>query len=105
LNNAEAALGNRHSPMPERSRVYFVVFSACVYGLAGIALVVRSRFAIACFALGLAAQAVYYGVAWWRATDAQRKDDERWRKALNAAIISTAAFAFSAYAARQGILT
>jgi hypothetical protein len=104
LDKAHATLGNQETPIPERGRLYFVVFSACLYGLAGLALVVRSRFAIWCFALGLAAQAVYYGSIWWRADAAARKDDERWRKALNAAILSTAAFAFSAYAARQGVL-
>jgi nitrate reductase NapE component len=105
LDNARAALTNKETPMPERSRLYFVVLSACLYGLAGIALVIRSRFAVWFFVMGIAAQAIYYGNAWWRADEPRRKDNERWRKALNAAMISSAAFAFSAYAARQGILT
>jgi hypothetical protein len=105
LDRAQAALKSDDIPLPERGRLYFVVLSACLYGLAGIALVIRSRFAVWFFAFGLAAQAAYYTIVWWRADDARRKDEERWRKALNAAMISTAAFAFSAYAVRSGILT
>lgn len=105
LDRAHAALKSTDGPAPERGRLYFVVLSACLYGLAGIALLVRSRFAVWFFALGLMAQAAYYAIVWWRADETRRRDEERWRKALNAAIISTAAFAFSAYAARSGILT
>jgi hypothetical protein len=89
---------------PERSRLYFVTASACFYGLAGIGLVIHRRFAIWALAGGLMLQAIYYGLVWLQLSETERNDDERWRKALTAALISTAAFAFSAYAARQGIL-
>lgn len=105
LHKAHATLRSNDGPRPERGRLYFVVVSACLYGLSGIALVINSRYAVWFLAGGLTAQAVYYSIVWWRAGEAQRKDEERWRKALNAAIISTAVFAFSAYAARYGILT
>ena len=54
---------------------------------------------------GLVLQASYYCVLSLVISPEARANDDRWRKAWNAAMVSTAAFAFSAYAMRSGILT
>jgi hypothetical protein len=79
--------------------------ATALYGAAGVALVLRSDLALWFLGAGLALQAGYYGVLWLVVSPEARANDDRWRKALNAAMVSTAAFAFSAYAMRSGILT
>ncbi len=54
---------------------------------------------------GLVLQASYYCVLSLVISPEALSDDDRWRKAWNAAIVSTAAFTFSAYATRSGILS
>jgi hypothetical protein len=105
IDGAHAALTKENRLPVEQSRLYFVTISACLYGLAGLALLLGSRLAVWFLGGGLIAQAVYYGFVWLRLTQAERADEDRWRKALNAALISTAAFAFAAYAVRVGVLS
>lgn len=90
---------------PERGRLYFMTISTGLYGAAGIALLLRSELAVWLLGSGLLLQGGYYGMVWRQIIQDELDDRERWQKALNAGILSTAAFAFSAYAARQGVLT
>jgi hypothetical protein len=89
---------------PERNRLYFMTVTAALYGAAGIALLLRSSLALWLLGTGLLLQASYYGVLWLMIGVTDSTDTDRWRKAWSAAIVSTAAFAFAAYAARAGIL-
>jgi hypothetical protein len=91
-------------PEPDRNRVHAITASALLYGAAGLALVSRSSWAVWLLGAGLTAQALYYGVLWLRLKPGEEDHPDRWRKAWNAAIISTAAFALTAYAARIGVL-
>ena len=90
---------------PDRNRSYFMAAAAALYGAAGLALLLRSDLAVWLLGAGLMLQAAYYGVLWLIIAPEAHADDDRWRKAWNAAMVSTAAFAFSAYAMRSGILT
>ena len=88
-------------PEPDRYRVIVMSASSLLYGMAGLALVLRSDWAVWLLGAGLMAQALYYAAVWLRL---KPDTPDRWRKAWNAAILSTAAFAFAAYAARIGVL-
>ena len=89
---------------PDRNRSYFMAAAASLYGTAGLALLLRSSLAVWLLGAGLMLQAGYYGVLWLMVSPEARADDDRWRKAWSAAMVSTGAFAFSAYAMRSGIL-
>ena len=89
----------------DRNRSYFMAAVAALYGVAGLALLLRSGIAVWLLGAGLLLQASYYGVLWFAVRPEARADDDRWRKVWTAAMVSTAAFAFSAYAMRSGILT
>jgi hypothetical protein len=91
-------------PEPDRARIVVIAASALLYGAAGLALVLRSGLAVWLLGGGLLAQMLYYGAVWLRLKPGQDDNPERWRKAWNAAIISTAAFAIASYAARIGVL-
>lgn len=91
-------------PEPDSHRVTVIAASALLYGAAGFALVLRSRWAVWLLGAGLMAQALYYGALWIRLQPGDDSSPDRWRKAWNAAIISAAAFAFAAYAVRIGVL-
>lgn len=90
---------------PDRNRSYFMAAAAVFYGAAGFALLLRSGHALWLLGAGLLLQASYYGVLWLVISAEALSDDDRWRKAWTAAIVSTAAFTFSAYATRSGILS
>lgn len=90
---------------PDRNRSYFMAAAAVLYGAAGLALLLRSGYAVWLLGAGLLLQATYYGVLGLVVSPEARADDDRWRKAWSAAMVSTAAFAFSAYALRSGILS
>lgn len=89
---------------PDANRVYFMTGTALLYGAAGLALLLKSSLAVWLLGAGLLLQAGYYGGLWLVMGSDDREDGERWRKALNAGIVSTAAFAFAAYAMRCGVL-
>jgi hypothetical protein len=91
-------------PEPDRYRICVIAASALLYGAAGLALLLRSNLAVWLLGAGLLAQALYYGAVWLRLKPGDDGNPERWRKAWNAAIISTAAFAVAAYATRIGVL-
>jgi hypothetical protein len=91
-------------PKPDRIRIAVIAASALLYGAAGLALVLGSGFAVWLLGGGLLAQTLYYGAVWLRLNSDEDDSPERWRKAWHAAIISTAAFAIAAYAARIGVL-
>ena len=103
LDRAIDALSEKRHP--DRNRSYFMAVAATLYGAAGLALLLRSSFAVWLLGAGLVLQAGYYGVLWLLISQEVRADDDRWRKAWNGAMLSTAAFAFSAYALRSGILS
>lgn len=103
LDRAIETLAERREP--DRNRSYFMAAAAALYGAAGLALLLRSGFAVWLLGAGLVLQASYYGVLWLVVSPEARANDDRWRKAWNAAMVSMAAFAFSAYAMRSGILT
>jgi hypothetical protein len=94
-----------HRREPDRNRSYFMAVAAVLYGAAGLALLLRSGYAVWLLGAGLVLQASYYCVLSLVISPEARANDDRWRKAWNAAMVSTAAFAFSAYAMRSGILT
>lgn len=89
---------------PDRNRIYFMTGTALLYGAAGIALLFKSSLAVWLLGAGLLLQAGYYGGLRLIIGADDREDGERWRKAWNAGIVSTASFAFAAYAMRCGIL-
>ncbi len=88
---------------PDRNRIWYMAGSALVYGAAGLALVLRSSWAVWLLGTGLTLQALYYAVIAPRLRP-EETDPGRWRKAWNAAIVSTAAFALAAYGQRIGVL-
>jgi fatty acid desaturase len=90
---------------PDRNRGYFMAAAAALYGAAGLALLLRSGIAVWLLGSGLVLQAGYYGVLWLVISPEARANDERWSNAWIAATVSTAAFAFSTYAMRSGLLT
>lgn len=91
-------------PEPDHERIWYMSGSALLYGAAGVALVLRSDWAVWLLGGGLALQAAYYGLI-APATDLDEPSDaSRRRKAWNAAIFSAAAFALAAYAHRIGLL-
>ncbi len=89
---------------PDRNRVWFMCGSALIYGGAGLALVLRSGWAVWLLGTGLATQAVYYAFLAPIIEPEDSADLSRWRKVWNAAIFSTAAFALAAYGHRIGLL-
>jgi hypothetical protein len=93
-------------PPADRYRLAVIAVSAVLYGVAGMALVVRSGWAVWLLGAGFLAQALYYGALWLRLLpdSGEGSRSDRWRKAWNAAIISAAAFALAAYAHRIGVL-
>jgi uncharacterized membrane protein YfcA len=102
MDRAIQALTQRREP--DRDRLYFMAGSAALYGAAGVALLLRSDLAVWLLGGGLLLQALYYGIL-RLVVGRQDDDDDRWRRAWNAAIVSTAAFAIAAYAARSGVLS
>ena len=91
-------------PELDRHRIWFMSGSALIYGGAGLALVLRSDWAVWLLGGGLIMQGLYYGLL---APAGEPQDDAasgRWRKTWNAAIFSTAAFALAAYGHRIGVL-
>ena len=89
---------------PDRHRMLVILASASLYGAAGLAMILRSGWAVWLLGAALLIQAAYYGAArLWRGPAGQH-DPGSWQKAWNAALISTAAFALAAYATRIGIL-
>lgn len=91
-------------PEPDRHRIWFMSGSALVYGAAGLALVLRSGWAVWLLGGGLAMQAIYYGL-FAPAPDPEEAEAGRLRKAWNAAIFfSSAALALAAYGSRIGVL-
>jgi hypothetical protein len=89
---------------PDSIRSYFMAAAAVLYGAAGLALLLRSSLAVWLLGSGLMLQAGYYSALWLLISPETRADDDRWRKAWSAAMVSAGAFAFSAYAMRTGIL-
>jgi hypothetical protein len=89
----------------ERIWLGFTVLFTCLYGAAGIALLMKSDSAVWLLGGGLFVQAGFYGLMWLGGRVQMGGGEERWRKIWSAAIVSTAVFAFSTYAARQGVLT
>ena len=89
---------------PDLHRMLVILASASLYGAAGLAMILRSGWAVWLLAAALLIQAAYYGAArLWRGSAGQHDPGSR-QKAWNAALISTAAFALAAYATRIGIL-
>ncbi len=91
-------------PEPDRWQVAFPIVAGVIYLSAGVALAALNIWGLWLLAAGLAAQAIYYPVAWHLADAEDRADRQRWLAARNAGIFSTAAFALSAYAYRVGVL-
>jgi hypothetical protein len=91
-------------PEPDRERIWYMSGAALVYGAAGIALVLRSEWALWLLGGGLIMQGLYYGLLAPAGDVDEPSDASRWRKAWNAAIFSTAAFALAAYGHRVGVL-
>ena len=92
-------------PEPDRDRIWFMSGSALIYGGAGLALVFRSAMAVWLLGAGLIIQAAYYALLLPRIEpEVQAAPEDRWRRAWNAAIFSTAAFALAAYGHRIGVL-
>jgi hypothetical protein len=91
-------------PEPDHGRIWYMSGSALIYGAAGVALVLRSEWAVWLLGTGLVAQAAYYGLLAPAGDPDETSDASRWRKAWNAAIFSTAAFALAAYGHRIGVL-
>lgn len=89
----------------ERLWLGFTLVSTCLYGAAGIALLMKSDAAVWLLGGGLLAQAGFYGLLWASGKAQTGGGDERGRKIWSAATVSTAVFAFSTYAARQGVLS
>lgn len=93
----------RERASPTWLRLGAMTVSTCLYAMAGVALILNSAWAVWLLASGLLLQALYYGYA-WRMTSAEAGEDGQARQSWSGAIISAAALAFSAYAARQGVL-
>ena len=91
-------------PEPDRDRIWYMSGAALVYGGAGLALVLRSSWAVWLLGGGLVLQALYYAFIAPAADPQDAEASGRRRKAWNAAIFSTAAFAFAAYGHRIGVL-
>ncbi|WP_088345002.1 MULTISPECIES: hypothetical protein [Rhodomicrobium] len=91
-------------PETDHGRLAFMAASAMLYGAAGLALLARSGLAVWLLGGGLAVQALYYGAAWLLTTPQAPAGDAHWTKTWTAAVLSTAAFAFAAYASRMGVL-
>jgi len=91
-------------PEPDRDRVWYMSGAALVYGGAGLALVLRSSWAVWLLGGGLILQALYYALLAPAADPQDAGASGRRRKAWNAAIFSTAAFALAAYGHRIGVL-
>lgn len=89
----------------ERIWFGFTLLSTSLYGAAGIALLLKSDAAVWLLGGGILAQAGFYGLIGLSGKARMSGGDTRWRKILSAAIVSTAIFAFSTYAARQGVLS
>jgi hypothetical protein len=89
---------------PDRNRVWFMTSSALIYGGAGLALVLRSEWAVWLLGSALIMQAIYYALLAPVSDHESGADASRSRKAWNAAIFSTAAFALAAYGHRIGVL-
>jgi hypothetical protein len=89
----------------ERIWLGFTLISTCLYGAAGISLLVKSDTAVWLLGCGLLAQAGFYSLLWLSGKAQMGGGDERGRKIWSAAMVSTAVFAFSTYAARQGVLS
>jgi hypothetical protein len=83
----------------------FTLVSACLYGAAGNALLLKSDAAVWLLGCGLLAQGGFYSLLWLSGKAQMGGGDERGRKIWSAAMVSTAVFAFSTYAARQGVLS
>ncbi len=109
LRSERVAAGSMQTPAAVRDsewlRRSFMAVSAGFYAAAGAALIARSALAVWLLGGGLLAQAVYYGLAWLSGHPKESDTDGAGaQQALSAAVISAAAFAFAAYAARLGIL-
>ncbi len=91
-------------PELDRDRVWCMSGCALVYGGAGVALVLRSFWAVWLLGAGLILQALYYALLAPADDPQDAGASGRRRKAWNAAIFSTAAFALAAYGHRIGAL-
>jgi hypothetical protein len=105
LAKARAGTLDRRSST-ESVRLAFITISACLYGAAGVMLLFRSQLAVWLLGSGLLIQAIYYAMFSHRlASEAGAGAEDNTRRIWTAGMISMAAFAFSAYAARLGVLT
>ena len=77
-----------------------MMLTSILYGAAGLALMTMSALAVQLLGGGLALQAGFYTLI-SLGGDEDETSDKRWIKL----IVGTAVFAFSTYAARQGVLT
>jgi hypothetical protein len=100
---ARSAETMRGGPRLDRDRLWFMSCSALVNGGAGLALVLRSDWAVWLLGAGLVMQATYYSILSPLA-EPEGGDAGHWRKIWNAAIVTTAAFALAAYGHRIGVL-
>ena len=89
----------------DRNRSYFMAAGRCALRCRRSGAVAEKRLAVWLLGGGPHASGRLLRFLWLRHQPEARADDDRWRKAWNAAMVSTAAFAFSAYAMRSGILT
>jgi hypothetical protein len=84
----------------------FTLVSACLYGAAGIALLLKSDAAVWLVSSSIFPKNGIHFIGSRYSGKAQMGGgDERGRKIWSAAMVSTAVFAFSTYAARQGVLS
>jgi hypothetical protein len=88
----------------DQTRQLLMTLSACLYGAAGLALLMRSAIALWLFAGGLGLQGVAY-ILLSGGKGAGQDDGRQSAQAWTAGIVSAAAIAFSAYALREGVLT
>jgi len=98
----DRAIEGRAESLP--NRILFMAATAMLYGAAGLALLLSSRWAIYLLGGGMAVQAAFHALQWTRSGPQERDADTHRNKVWSAAIISTAAFAIAAYALRSGVL-
>jgi len=92
-------------PEPNSWQVAFPIIAGVIYLSAGVALAALDTVGVWLLGAGLAAQAIYYPLAWHLADAEERRNTAQWRAARNAGrIFSAAAFALSACAFRVGVL-
>lgn len=89
----------------DRARALLMMLSACLYGAAGVALLLRSGLAVWLFVGALSLQALFYAAVRRLGGAAIESSGGQWDQAWAGGILSAAAIAFSAYALRTGVLT